>query len=142
MHEYAVGRPLSINVKLSIKIINEFIVFICPNGDEFEIIFSTGVTKALERLSLPTIMPEVFLDSSLIYLFLHELAHLKAGHFEILGVDMTCEINEEDHKFGLVSRGQSESSPIPELANIDYLKLERCLELQADHAATEIFLET
>lgn len=72
---------------------------------------------------------------------LHEISHLNLGHFELLGRDEIIEAGDEQ-SFGLISRASvSKHSPLPELADIDYQLLERCLELQADHEATDIFLK-
>lgn len=79
----------------------------------------------------------VVLDS-LFWLILHEIQHFELGHFELLGRDQISEAGGVQ-EFGLISRPDKPQSRI---TDIDYLKLERCLELQADHAATDLFLET
>lgn len=76
-------------------------------------------------------------EASIVWLILHEIQHFELGHFELLGRDQISEAGGVQ-EFGLISRPDSAQ---PRITDIDYLKLERCLELQADHAATKLFLE-
>lgn len=79
------------------------------------------------------------IDKSVRWLILHEISHFELGHFELLGRNEISEAGDTG-SFGLVSRDESQSSPISELKDIDYQLLERCLELQADHEAIDTFL--
>lgn len=82
---------------------------------------------------------EYFLKEICNWIILHEISHLELGHFELLGRDEISKVDDAG-SFGLLVRDESVSSPLPELADIDYQLLERCLEMQADHEATDILL--
>lgn len=77
-------------------------------------------------------------DTSLKYLMLHEIAHFDLNHFELLHFNQISE-TPSDLKLNLVSRATEHPSPF---LNIECIKLERYLELQADHEAMDILFES
>ena len=65
------------------------------------------------------------------WIFLHERAHIELGHFSIL---------EGVPTFNLVSKSGKSQVQEPDLPRDLWDKVERCLELQADHEALEEML--
>ncbi|MEP1964453.1 hypothetical protein [Tateyamaria sp.] len=68
-----------------------------------------------------------------IWISLHERAHIELGHFSIL---------EGVPTFYLVSKSGRSQVKEPDLPRELWDKVERCLELQADHEALEEMLGT
>ena len=78
---------------------------------------------------------------SLSWLVLHELHHYQMGHFEFSGGHRLTEA-KDPNSFSVAAR--SSVTRLPALADIeaaDLLKVEPCLELQADHDAIEMLLD-
>jgi hypothetical protein len=65
------------------------------------------------------------------WIALHERAHLELGHFSIL---------EGIPTFNLISKSGKSQVQDPDLPRVLWDKVERCLELQADHEALEEML--
>ncbi len=80
------------------------------------------------------------IQGSLVWLFLHELSHYTLGHFKITGEQAIAE-TAKGREFGLLSRAPEQKLPYDALNDLDYVQIERCLELQADHEAIDMFLE-
>lgn len=119
-------------------------VIFCEQGSHLIICSSKEFFSKAESILLAHSKKQIYLQSPNAvmlndWLILHELSHFDLGHFELLGRDEIVEAGEQ-RSFGLISRDESNSSPLPELVDIDYQLLERCLELQADHEALDIFL--
>lgn len=81
------------------------------------------------------------IHTGLVWLMLHEFHHYQLGHFALTNRMRLTEAKDAN-SFGIAKR-VSRTLP-PALANIDVddlPKVEPCLELQADHDATEMLLD-
>lgn len=116
----------------------EFVLEVVSSDDcyadvgTYRLRISSGLIQAMANMkdSAPIFYS---LRSAYSWLFLHELKHLELGHFLMLGKVPT---------FSLVSRGKHESYSIQNLPKRLCHKAKPCLELQADHDAIELMLES
>lgn len=79
------------------------------------------------------------IESSLVWLFIHEIEHFILGHFEISGQTALTESGHAE-RLGLVARVERRPSPVDHFPPEDRTLVEPCLELQADHEAIELML--
>lgn len=84
---------------------------------------------------------EDMIHNSLTWLLLHELLHFDLGHFEITERRSLSEV-KDPNRFGVITRAED---PLPTFLHgldpEDVPLVEPCLELQADHDASEIVLD-
>jgi len=121
--------------------------------DEFHIRVSTGVVAAVSDLWADALTNETLCNDdgmhitddidhlthvSLVWLLLHEMEHLSLGHFAFTGKMCLAE-TAQAQQFSLVSRVDTKPS-FP--TSIDPNLIEPCLELQADHDAMEMLLDS
>lgn len=78
-------------------------------------------------------MPTTRVSVSTKWITLHERAHIELGHFSIL---------EGVPTFNLISKSGKSQVQEPDLPRALWDKVERCLELQADHEALEEMMGT
>ena len=76
----------------------------------------------------------------LVWLMLHEMHHFQMKHFEFFGPDHLTETHGTN-RFGLVQRARKPSPPRSNMPKVDAEKVKLCLEMQADHDATEMLLD-
>lgn len=125
------------------------------NGSDFHIRVSTGVVEQVVGFWTSAFSDQEFLASfgraikanaadmahiSLVWLMLHELHHFQMGHFDHPKRSPTREGGGED-QFALVRRAkmtEERRSNSPKVSSCDAAA---CLEMQADHDATEMLLD-
>lgn len=128
-----------------------------PSGYGIELVISTGVitaTRALwhDAMAFSDSLPEKSqlnvgdmdqaIDASLQWLILHELHHYQMGHFKLVGGQPVSETSQTtDAALGLTSRSSKDPVLLDALPQSERLLARRCLELQADHDATEMLLD-
>ncbi len=83
---------------------------------------------------------EALIHTSIMWLMHHELEHYALGHFGVSNQNYATETSL-GHDFALIKRSPVRKFKVAGLNQIDYIMLERCLELQADHDAIEMILE-
>lgn len=93
---------------------------------------STGSIQAIERLQKDCSVG-ISADYALEWLILHELHHADLGHFEVV-VNRSC--------LHLVTRADHIVKPLDEVPKHVHHKVVPCLELQADHDAIELILDS
>ncbi len=132
------------NIKLFQKENHDFFALAKLENEAFYIELSIGVLRVVSNLwnevRLQTNDQESLIQGSLVWLFLHELSHYTLGHFEITGEQVIAE-TAKGREFGLLTRAPEQKLPYDALNDLDYIQIERCLELQADHEAIDMFLE-
>ena len=133
---------------------DEFIAHARQGNDDTVIVtVSTGVVKDTIALwqqahELSEQTPEEYrlqiddvdraVDASLIWLILHELHHAQIGHLDLVGSAGISEIKQSP-ELGLTRQSKSRPSVLDGMKKDKVLAIQRCLELQADHDAQEIF---
>ena len=90
---------------------------------------------------LSTNSKEELIQGSLIWLLLHELSHFTLSHFEFTG-KLSISETAKRSELSLISRAPNTTSKISNFEHLDYIQIERCLELQADHDAIELMLDS
>ena len=145
------------SVRLSIETHDGFQALAVPDGDGIHVIVSTGVVDAVQdvwhraiahsdtlpddtRLNVGDV--DQAIDASLMWLMLHELHHCEMGHFKLAGPAGIAETSLHGG-FALTTRSHRpvEVSPLDTVTPAQRLLFERCMELQADHDATEMTLD-
>ena len=121
--------------------------------DEFHIQVSTGVVAIISDLWADALTNNALCNDdgehiakdidhlthvSLVWLLLHEMEHLSLGHFAFTG-KMCLTETAQAQRFSLVSRADTKPS-FPNSINPNLV--EPCLELQADHDAMEMLLDS
>lgn len=99
----------------------------------------SGSLPAEDRLNVGDV--EQAIEASLMWLMLHELHHCNLGHFTLSGANGIAETSL-DEGFGLTARSKKAASPLDQLAKEQRALFRQCMELQADHDATEMTLDT
>lgn len=132
-----------------------FIAHVQAMGVGSQITVSSGVlvaTQALwhDAMALSDSLPEEAqlnvgdvdqaIDASLQWLILHELHHYQMGHFKLVGGQSISETSNAA-SLGLTSRSVKEPVLLETLPRSEWLLARRCLELQADHDATEMLMD-
>lgn len=103
--------------------------FTCRHGI-FSLEITTGLVCAAgefwksERFK----QPEEVLGTALVWLILHELSHADLGHFKLAD------------SFGVAQRSSMKPEPLDLLPTELRTLAQPCLEMQADHEATEMLL--
>ncbi|WP_026480549.1 hypothetical protein [Ahrensia sp. 13_GOM-1096m] len=154
-YELCVGETLSPEPNIELLENEDFIAFAEPDGDGVRVHVSIGVVLSLTDLwqkakaysdSLPEEDQLNFedvdqaIDASLQWLMLHELHHFEMGHFKLTGGRGIAETSQSK-AFGLTQRSAQKPALLDQLPAEHHLLAERCLELQADHDATEMLLD-
>jgi hypothetical protein len=155
-YEQVTGRAFSRPSVLTIHPTHDFVALIRSKKDRVEIVASLGVVSRLESLWQKVLRQSAQLpknkrmnifdineaiDSSLIWLMLHELYHEEIGHLSLVGSAGLSEtfLNSE---LGLTKRSSlSKPSVLDGMTHQKAIAIRRCLELQADHRALEIMLD-
>jgi len=152
-HEELMGHPFLKTPKLTVVKHPDFWALAELRGDEFHIQVSTGVVTAISDLWANALTNETLCTDggehitkdidrlthvSLVWLLLHEMEHLSLGHFAFTG-KMCLTETAQARGFSLVSRADTKPS-FPN--SIDPNLVEPCLELQADHDAMEMLLDS
>lgn len=149
------GEGRSDAVGLTVLPDEDFFAQTAPDDDTVQLNISAGVltaTKSLwhDAMTLSDSLPEEAqlnvgdvdqaIDASLQWLILHELHHYQMGHFKLVG---GAAISETSHAaaLGLTSRSAKGPVLLDALPMSERLLARRCLELQADHDATEMLLD-
>ena len=154
--EESMGEPFSNPPTLTVTKHTDFWALVELHGDEFHIRISTSVVTAIFLLWKETLKNDVLRKNdgqyistdinllthvSLVWLLLHELSHFTLGHFEITGKHSILETTKGS-ELSLLSRAPKATPKIASLEHLDYIQIERCFELQADHDAIELMLDT
>lgn len=154
-YNLATGKVFSPNAALESQEGGEFIAIGRLSSGGLGLAVSEGVLRATHALwrdamALSDSLPEASqfnvgcvdqaIDASLQWLILHELHHYQMGHFKLLGGASISETSNAG-ALGLTSRSASEPVLINALPLSERLLARRCLELQADHDATEMLLD-
>lgn len=144
------GEPFSGTTSLEVIESNAFSALALPTNDGVALRISSGVAASIEDLwhkamavsvSLPHAQQLNFdevgqaIDHSLLWLMLHELHHFENGHLDLIGPAGLAETS-----MGLTSRGNLKENALAVSAE-ETLLLRRCMEMQADHEATEMLLD-
>jgi len=155
-YEETAGQQFPANTKLRVIPEQEFWASVEQDGDLVVITVTTGVvetlvnfwTKALENdaagasgQQFSSATADDFVHLGLVWLMLHELHHYDMGHFKLL--DRMCLTEAKDaNSFDLAARKENAvSTHLRGLDQDDLLKVEPCLEMQADHDAIEMLLD-
>lgn len=145
-HEKLMGASYVFTPRLEIVKDDGFWALVEAEGDGFTLRISTGTAR--RALEIAQAGGDAFSQSrpganeiahvSLIWLMLHEIEHIDMGHFDLIGRSAMTE-TATARQFALVRP----ASIVPSPAWDDRIKdkLDRCLELQADHNAIELILE-
>lgn len=151
--EELMGQPFSKPPKLTVIEHPDFWALAELRGSEFRIRVSTGVVTAISGLWADALTNKTLCNDdgiqitadighlthvSLVWLLLHEMEHLSLGHFAFTG-KMCLTETAQARDFSLVSRADTKPS-FPN--SIDPNLIEQCLELQADHDAMEMLLDS
>lgn len=147
------NEPFPYKLQLEVIPSKDFIAQTAPSGSKIKVIISTGILDALTDLwrrsmsystnlsndgPLNSDIIDQNIGASSMWLILHELHHYELGHFKILDTEYISKTSNGP-EFGLVSRAEKPLSP---LTDIDRIYLQQCLELQADHEAIDMLLES
>jgi len=153
--EELLGQPLAITPSLDVVDDANFWALIELQADELWIRASTGVVSTLTAFWDAAYASETFLlgagrpvtadkndmlHLSLVWLMLHELQHFDLNHFDLMGCSFVGE-TAQSHQFAIATRVPAEPNPLPDLPVSDLPKVPLCLELQADHDASELLLD-
>jgi len=149
--------PFPGNVSLHNTECQVFAAAVLPLMDSIQLAFSQSVLTATQRLwhdamALSDGLPETSqlsvgnvdqaIDASLQWLILHELHHYQMGHFKLVGGQPISETSQTTGAaLGITSRSANEPVLLDALPSSERLLARRCLELQADHDATEMMLD-
>ncbi len=150
-----VGEPFPLEVALRVGTSDDFLALIYPTDTGVTIEATTAVVARLEEawaatLSLSSALPldsqieflgdqDHVVDIALRWLMQHELNHVAVGHFKLTGGAGIVE-GGGDVQFALATQKRLPNSPLDALSLDDQRLAPLCLELQADHDATEIVL--
>lgn len=148
-------EPLPDDVYLAVEDDPEFGAMIELDGDRFRVCLTTGCVATLDLLWTEALRdPDLLLVGdaritddvaalthlSLIWLCLHELAHVRLLHFDLTGRSR-LEETRGSLQFSLTGLAKRASAPIDTLEP-EHRKLAfPCMELQADSEAIEILLD-
>ena len=150
-----VGEALPHEVELQITPLDDFLAVVYPTEQGITIKATTGVVARLEEawdttLALSKALPsesqikllghtDHVVDIALRWLMQHELNHVAVGHFKLTAGAGIIEGGGDTH-FALARQKRLSPSPLDGLDVDDGKLASLCLELQADHDATEIVL--
>lgn len=150
-----VGEAFPHEVELQITPMDDFLAVVYPSEQGITIEATIGVVARLEKawaatLSLSNSLPsgsqiellgraDHVVDIALRWLMLHELNHVAVGHFRLTAGAGIVEGGGNTH-FALARQKHRQTSPLDALNIADKKLASLCLELQADHDATEIVL--
>ena len=150
-----VGEAFPHEVELRINPQDEFLAVVYPTEQGITIETTTGVVERFEEawaatLSLSEALPagshiellgrtDHVVDIALRWLMQHELNHVAVGHFKLTAGAGIIEGGGDTH-FALARQKRLSPSPLDGLDVDDRKLASLCLELQADHDATEIVL--
>ncbi|SFA88979.1 hypothetical protein SAMN05421688_1508 [Poseidonocella pacifica] len=150
-----VGEPFHSNVKLDPIDRPDFHAVVFPTTDGICIEASNSVVERLAAVwekvnalssDLPAEHqlqllgdPDHVVDMALRWLMQHELNHAAVGHFKLTDGAALVEGGGEK-AFSAATRRSRKPSPLEALPETDQKLASLCLELQADHDATEIVL--
>ncbi len=150
-----VGEAFPHEVELRINPQDEFLAVVYPTKQCITIEATTGVVARLEEawaatLSLSKALPsgsqiellgrtDHVVDMALRWLMQHELNHVAVGHFQLTAGAGIIEGGGDTH-FALARQKHRQTSLLDALNIADKKLASLCLELQADHDATEIVL--
>ena len=145
------GEPFAIDAVVRLADDPAFWALVELKDDRLAIHVSRGVieqTDDLWRRALDaadpafasTMEPDREVRSSLVWLLFHEMQHFDLHHFDILDRAAIGEASPPEH-FGLVSRRTTVPRWLAHLDAGEHLRIERCLEMQADHDAIECLLD-
>lgn len=145
--EALMGAPYVCVPTLDVVEDDAFWALIQAEGDGFTLRVSTATAMAVTTLMQGAADDPALagLDTSetphvaLTWLMLHELEHVDMGHFDLAGRSAITE-TDQARRFALV---QPAEPAMPETwrSGVAYA-LDRCLELQADHNAIELILDS
>ncbi|MGH1356115.1 MAG: hypothetical protein ACRBBS_13660 [Thalassovita sp.] len=153
--EELLGQPLTLTPKLEVVDDTSFWALIELQAEGLSIRASTGVVSTLTTFWNAAYASETFLNGagqpvtagkddmihlSLVWLMLHELQHFDLNHFDLMGCSFVGE-TAQSHQFAIASRAPAKPNPLPDLPVSELPKVPLCLELQADHDASELLLD-
>lgn len=150
-----VGEPFPHEVELEINPSNEFLALVFPIKTGVMIEVTEAVVARIEdawaaTLALSNALPsesqiallgdhDHVVDVALRWLVQHELNHVAVGHFTLTAGAGIVEGGGAT-QFALARQKTPQPSPLDALSADDQISASLCLELQADHDATEIVL--
>ncbi|WP_318167012.1 hypothetical protein [Roseobacter sp.] len=155
-YEEIVGEAFPTNPILNIVEDGGFWAVSEVEKDKFNIFISTGVEIIVSKLWRDALDDNQFVTGigtpvspniedmthlSLAWLMLHEMEHYRFGHFELARIDFPVE-KKRAYSFALISRRQMTFVPLADVAEENCTKVEPCLEMQADHDAIELILDS
>lgn len=155
-YELTMEEELPFAAHLSFENHAAFQALAVPDGDDLRVYASAGIVDAVcemwrrsmarsaslpeeDRLNVGDV--EQAIEASLMWLMLHELHHCNLGHFTLSGASGIAETSLIGG-FGLTGRSKKASSPLDQLPKEQRALFRQCMELQADHDATEMTLDT
>ncbi|MFY0624590.1 MAG: hypothetical protein JXQ89_23175, partial [Pelagimonas sp.] len=153
--EELLGQPLAITPRLDVIDDSSFWALIELQAEDLCIRASTGVASTLAAFWDAAYASKTFLGGagrpvtankddmlhlSLVWLMLHELQHFDLNHFDLMGCPFVGE-TAQSHQFAIASRAPAKPNPLPDFPISDLPKVPLCLELQADHDASELLLD-
>lgn len=133
-------RLNALDISLDIINENDFFADVHLSPPALKIMISAGLVKAASSFwrgldnfppsnwGTEPSSPMELVQSSLNWLMLHELCHFELGHFRFL------------ESFGIARRSSDLSNALETLPSRPMASVPLCLEMQADHEATEMFL--
>jgi hypothetical protein len=156
LNRYAqvMGEPFPLPIRLTPVVSDEFVALARPNRDGMEVLVSEGVINAVtalwhdamalsdsldEELQLNVGDVDQAIESSLMFLILHELHHGMIGHLTLVSPTGISETKLPEG-LGFTRRASSKPSKLAGYSREQILAILRCIELQADHDALEILL--
>ena len=155
LYEQRMSEPFPADVRMTVTTDSAFWALAEPDNTGVHIHVSSGVVDSVssmwhqaiahsdtlpeeDRLNIGDVNQAI--ETSLMWLMLHELHHFQMGHFTINGGACLVE-NARAHSFALTSRSRSKPTFIDSLSLDEQSRVHMCLELQADHDSTEILLD-
>lgn len=136
LYEERLEEAFPFALRLDVLDSPDFLAYIQPNGNGFDLRISAGVVSTISELWSSGGQA---IETCLTWLILHELNHARLGHFLFNGGACLVGPAEMD-ALGLSSRGKAKPMLTSKLSEYDRVLAPLCLELQADDDSTAMLL--